>query len=208
VEQEEGYNVSMSQMIRRGISKAEWLEAGLQAMSKGSVTDITVEGLARSLGIAKAGFYWHFKNRDDLLHQLLDYWVHELTEVAAENLQLLALEPKKRLITLAEMILEYDLNRYEFAFRQCALWDATASRVVRKVNRMRLDFVRKAFSELGFTGDDLDMRAMLYTCYHTWESPMFGDISRKRRRELIAKRIELLTSQQATHDGISKGTPR
>jgi len=198
----------MSQMIRRGISKAEWLEAGLQAMSKGSVTDITVEGLARSLGIAKAGFYWHFKNRDDLLHQLLDYWVHELTEVAAENLQLLALEPKKRLITLAEMILEYDLNRYEFAFRQWALWDATASRVVRKVNRMRLDFVRKAFSELGFTGDDLDMRAMLYTCYHTWESPMFGDISRKRRRELIAKRIELLTSQQATHDGISKGTPR
>jgi len=185
----------MSQKIRRGISKAEWLEAGLQALCTGSVTDITVEGLARSLGIAKAGFYWHFKSRDDLLHQLLDYWVHEITEVAAENPQLLALEPKKRLITIAEMILEYDLTRYEFAFRQWALRDATASRVVRKVNRMRLDFVRKAFSELGFTGDDLDMRAMLYTCYHSWESPMFWDISRKRRRELIGKRIELLTSQ-------------
>ena len=93
------------------------------------------------------------------------------------------------------MILEYDLNRYELAFRQWTLRDATASRVVRKVNRMRLDFVRKAFSELGFTDDDLDMRAMLYTCYHNLESPMFWDISRKRRRRLIGKRIELLTSQ-------------
>lgn len=101
----------MSQKIRRGISKAEWLEAGLQALCTGSVTDITVEGLARSLGIAKAGFYWHFKSRDDLLHQLLDYWVHEITEVAAENPQLLALEPKKRLITIAEMIPDGVLGR-------------------------------------------------------------------------------------------------
>lgn len=62
-----------------------------------TITDITVEGLARSLGIAKAGFYWHFKNRDDLLKQLLNYWIHELTEVASENPQLLTLEPKKRL---------------------------------------------------------------------------------------------------------------
>ena len=67
--------------VRRGISKAEWLEAGLQAMSEKGVAALTVEGLAKSLGITKAGFYWHFKNRDDLLRQLLDYWTHEITEV-------------------------------------------------------------------------------------------------------------------------------
>jgi len=64
---------------------------------------------------------------------------------------------------------------------------------VRKVNRRRLDFVSRAFSDLGFRGDDLDMRSMLFVCYHTWESPMFREIPRKRWRELIAKRIELLT---------------
>jgi hypothetical protein len=46
-----------------------------------------------------------------------------------------------------------------------------------------------------FVGDDLDMWAMLFVCYHTWEAPMFREVSRKRRRELIAKRIELLTSK-------------
>ncbi len=69
-----------------------------------------------------------------------------------------------------------------------------AARAVRKVNRVRLDFVASAFSELGFTGDDLEMRSMLFVCYHSWESPMFRNLSRKRRRELIAKRMEFLTS--------------
>ena len=39
------------------------------------------------------------------------------------------------------------------------------------------------------------MRAMLFVCYHSWEAPMFPEIPRKRRRELIAERIELLTSK-------------
>jgi len=181
--------------VRRGVSKAEWLETGLQALSDGGVAALTVEGLAKSLGIAKAGFYWHFKNRDDLLRQLLDYWTQELTEVVTANPEILALKPKSRLIRTAEMILDFELTRYEIAIRQWALQDAGAARAVKKVNRLRLDFVRKAFSEIDFKGDDLEMRTMLFVCYHSWESPMFREISRKRRRDQIAKRIELLTSK-------------
>lgn len=180
---------------QRGVSKAEWLRAGLDTLFLGGVTALTVEGLARSLGIAKAGFYWHFKNRDDMLRQLLDYWTHENTKVASENPQLLALEPKNRLVALSEMILDYDLARYEIPIRQWALTDAGAARAVRRVNRIRLDFVRMAFSEMGFKNEDLEMRTMLYVCYHSWESSMFRDISRKRRRAQILGRIELLTNK-------------
>ena len=70
--------------------------------------------------------------------------------------------------------------------------DKVAARAVKLVNRKRLDFLRQAFTEIGFSDDDADMRAMLFVCYHTWETPMFPEISRKRRRELIAKRIDLL----------------
>jgi len=182
-------------IVRRGISKAEWLEAASQALSEEGVAGIKVERLAKSLGIAKAGFYWHFKNRDDLLQQLLDYWTHEVTEVITKNQEILGLEPRMRLEMTAKMILDYDLTRYELAIRQWAIQDTKAARAVRKVNRIRLDFIRKAFSELGFTDEDLEMRAMLFVCYHSLESSMFGEISRKRRRELIAKRIDLLTSR-------------
>ncbi len=184
---------SRPENLRRGVSKFEWLEKALQSLEEGSVSSITVEGLARSLGISKAGFYWHFENRQDLLRQLLDHWSYEITEVITMNPNMAALEPKDRLKTIAEMILEYSFYQYEIAIRQWALKDKMAARSVRKVNRQRLDFVSRAFSDLGFRGDDLAMRSMLFVCYHTWESPMFREIPRKRRRELIAKRIELLT---------------
>ena len=180
---------------RRGVSKAEWLETGLQALSEGGVAALTVEGLARSLGIAKAGFYWHFKNRDDLLNHILDYWTHELTQVVTSNPELLALKPKDRLLTTAEMILDYDLTRYEIPIRQWALKDTAAARAVRKVNRLRLEFIRSTFSELGFKDDDLEMRSMLFVCYHSWESPMFQEMSQKSRREQISTRIDFLAKK-------------
>lgn len=188
------YHAHMNkQRGRPGVSKTEWLEAGLQALGDSSVAALTVEGLAKSLGIAKAGFYWHFKNRDDLLRQLLDHWTLEITEVITANPEILTLKPKTRLIRAAEIIHDYKLTRYEIAIRQWALQDKEAARAVKKSNRLRLDFVRMAFSELGFKGEDLEIRTMLFVCYHSWEAFMFREISRKRRRAQIAKRIDFLT---------------
>lgn len=189
----EYYSGVATKTRHRGVSKEEWLQAGLKSLSQNGVLRLTVQNLAQTLGIARAGFYWHFKNRGELLRQLLDYWVHEQTEIVTENAELLALEPKKRLTKSAEMILEFDLGRYDMAIRQWGLIDVETARVIRKANRIRLDFLRDAFRGLGFTGDDLDVRAMLFLCYHTWESSTFPEISVKRRRELIAKQIELLT---------------
>jgi AcrR family transcriptional regulator len=177
------------------VSKAQWLDMALEVLETDGVAGVRIEVLAKRLAISKSGFYWHFKNRDHLLKDMLDYWSHEITEVITANPEILTLKPKGRLIRTAEIILDYQLTRYEIPIRQWALQDAGAARAVKKVNRLRLDFVGGAFSELGFKGDDLDMRSMLFVCYHTWESPMFREVSRKRRRELIAKRIELLTSK-------------
>jgi len=187
--------MSQQKIKTQRITKAQWLDMALEVLETDGVAGVRVEILAKRLEISKSGFYWHFKNRDDLLKDMLDYWTHELTEVLTTNQEMLALEPKQRLTRTAELILEYDLTRYDIPIRQWALQDEVAARAVRKVNRIRLDYIGGAFSELGFTGDDLDMRTMLFTCYHTWEAPMLREISRKRRRELIAKRIKLLTSK-------------
>jgi AcrR family transcriptional regulator len=179
--------------VHRGTSKQKWLETALEALSEGGIEGVKVETLSRTLGIARAGFYWHFKSRNDLLHQLLDNWVYEQTEKVTASPELQALEPTQRLIEAAEMITKHNLGRYDMAIRQWASTDAEVAQVVRKVNRIRLGFVRDVFRELGFKGDDLEVRAMLFVCYHTWEVFMFREFSRKQLRGLIAKRIELLT---------------
>jgi AcrR family transcriptional regulator len=119
-------------------------------LGKGSVSDIKINRLARGLGINKSGFYWHFKNRNDLLEQLLAYWTHELTEVVTSNPEFVKLEPRERLCRTAEMIIDYDLTRYEISIRQWALTSDLAGQAVKKVNEIRLDFVSRTLAELGF----------------------------------------------------------
>jgi AcrR family transcriptional regulator len=181
--------------IARGVSKGEWLQAALEALARGNVSEISIGGLARSLGISKSGFYWHFKNRDDLLDQLLKHWDREVTEVITKNAELQTLDPKARLRRAAEIIIDNDLVRFEIGIRQWAMNDKRAARAVRSVNRRRLDFARQALGKIGFSGDDVEVRAMLFVCYHTWEAPMFPEIPRKRRRELIGKRVAMLTKK-------------
>ena len=155
---------------------------------------VRVERLARALGIAKAGFYWHFKNRDDLMQQLLNHWVGELTAVVTADDELRTLDPKARLIRTAELVVDLDLARYDMAIRQWAQEDALVARTVKRVDDLRLDFVRASFAELGFKGDDLEMRSLLFVCYELGAT-IFTGLSRKQRRALIPQRIELLTRQ-------------
>ena len=159
------------------------------------MSDVKIETLAKALGISKSGFYWHFKNRDELLDCLLDFWMHEVTEVITENTELLALDPMTRLRRTAEIILDYHLVRYELGIRQWALKNEKAAEVVALVNKRRMDFIGEALRELGFAGEDLEMRTMLFVVYHTWESPMFADIPVERRRKLIKRRLDLITSR-------------
>jgi AcrR family transcriptional regulator len=122
----------------RGVSKREWLDQGLAHLNLWGVSGVKIEKMAQSLGIARAGFYWHFKNREDLLNRLLAHWVKESTEVITANETLLTLDPKLRLIKTAEMILEHNLGEFDLAIRQWALTDKEAAKAVRKVNRLRM----------------------------------------------------------------------
>ncbi len=177
---------------RRGVSRDEWLRAALEELGSGRVADISIQELARKLGISKSGFYWHFTDKKELYKEVLEYWKHELTEVLSENPKMLELPPEERLLRIAETVFDYDLGSYDVGIRQWALRDAQAARAVKQVNKMRLDFVGTAFSELGFSGDELEMRTILFVGYQTWEQHTFRELPRKKLRALIKKRVKLL----------------
>jgi AcrR family transcriptional regulator len=58
------------------VSKQQWLDAALEVLATDGVHAIRVMSLARTLNISKSGFYWHFKNRDDLLEEIKYYWTN------------------------------------------------------------------------------------------------------------------------------------
>jgi len=176
-------------------SKNDWLHAALELLEEKGIHSITIINLAKKLKISRSGFYWHFKNRGDLLIELLAYWTREYTEVLSSNPVIINAEPAKRLKLIAEDVFDYELAKYDLQFRMWANEDAVVAKEVNRVYKTRLDLLRKTFAELGFTGTDLEMRTHLFVCYTSWEQIMFWKESTSKLKEMIESRIKLLVTK-------------
>ena len=62
----------------KDLGREDWLKAARMALLRGGVEAVRVEKLARALNVTKGSFYWHFKDREDLLNVLLREWEDEL----------------------------------------------------------------------------------------------------------------------------------
>jgi AcrR family transcriptional regulator len=59
------------------LKQKDWLRAARLALRRGGPDAVRVERLARDLNVTKGSFYWHFKDRDELLEALLREWEDE-----------------------------------------------------------------------------------------------------------------------------------
>lgn len=184
--------MAKSAPTKRGVSREQWILEGLEVLNESGVDQVKVYTLARRLRISRSGFYWHFKDRAELLDALLEYWERITTKVITENVEIRSLDPLSRLVRVAEMVHDYGLARHEIAMNHWALQSKWVAKRVQAVARSRLDFIREAFAELGFEGESLEIRAMLYTLNTTWEDIMYSHVPRKRCRGMIRERVEMM----------------
>lgn len=65
------------------LSKEDWLRAARLALLRSGPSEVRVERLARDLKVTKGSFYWHFKDREELLELLLREWEDEFPQIIA-----------------------------------------------------------------------------------------------------------------------------
>lgn len=56
------------------LSREDWIGLARKALIASGVDDVKVDVLARRLKVTRGSFYWHFKNRQELLDALLADW--------------------------------------------------------------------------------------------------------------------------------------
>jgi AcrR family transcriptional regulator len=64
----------------KDLGRGDWLKAARMALLQGGVEAVRVEKLARNLHVTKGSFYWHFRDREELLEALLREWEVELMQ--------------------------------------------------------------------------------------------------------------------------------
>ena len=147
------------------LSKEEWLARALEALGKKGAGELTIESLARQLGVTKGSFYWHFKDRADFFRQLIEYWDEHFTQTVIVEISSQGGPPEERLLELMRLVLTKRLDRFEMPVRAWVQQNPALAPLLRKVDRHRISFVRRLFLEMGFDEDTADMRTRIFLTY-------------------------------------------
>jgi AcrR family transcriptional regulator len=142
------------------LGRQDWLNMGLQALIERGIEAVRVEPLAKLLNVTRGSFYWHFKNRDDLLEAMSQEWEMLNTKRVIEQVETIDGTPSAKLLHLFEIAAQDD-NLLEKAIRVWAANDATAAEAIARVDRQRLDYLQSLFLQLGFSEIDAKVRAQI-----------------------------------------------
>ncbi|CUH47608.1 TetR/AcrR family transcriptional regulator [Ruegeria atlantica] len=177
---------------KKRFSKQDWLDSALDLLRTGGIEAVRVERIADKLGVAKSGFYYHFRDRADLHKALLDHWVQLDGVPFLEERRFSEATPVEKLAMVADVVDSADLSRYDNAIRQWARQDPKVRRVWRKEMNKRLEHIRGLFRNVGFEGDQLEMRVRTFVAYQVSERELFSELSAKDRSRIRKLRLELL----------------
>src|SRR5207247_8741198 len=86
------------------LSVSDWMRAARLALLHSGPDGVRVEPHARALGVTKGSFYWHFRDRADLLEALVGEWEAEASLLSdalgnsdhASDLRKILLEDERR----------------------------------------------------------------------------------------------------------------
>ena len=177
------------------VSKAEWLEKALEVLSENGIESVKIEFLSKKLGISKGGFYWHFRNRDDLLRQMLDYWSSEFTDVVLKNHFIQTLGPEERIMEIMRLINDYELAKYDLPIRAWGQHDPVVKKAWVKVMSQRMKFFNSIMLEIGHDKKTAETLTRLFLGYHSWEYGIFKNESKKMKDERMKLRLKFFTKK-------------
>jgi AcrR family transcriptional regulator len=131
------------------LNRRDWVDVGIEILSSKGADAVRVEALARRLNISKGSFYWHFKDRSDLLEAILEEWEARQSDWNTEGEGVS--NPVERWARLFELLSQPSYARLETAISSWARQDEKVALRVASADRKRIAYLSRVFREIGFT---------------------------------------------------------
>jgi AcrR family transcriptional regulator len=168
------------------LSRADWVKEAYDLFETKGVSAVSVDPLAKKLGVTRGSFYWHFEDRADLLRAILDRW-HDLnTEDTIEQNELQGGNPEARLLRLFETCAT-DSGALEMGIRAWASENVTARETLRTVDARRTDYIAALLVQIGIERSVAEMRARV--AYSAWLGEYSGAVPSPAQQRLENIRV-------------------
>lgn len=180
---------------REPLGRQAWLDAARRALIEEGTAGVEINKLAKRLDVTRGGFYWFFESREQLLDELLDYWVNASTMVFERILQ----SPGRNGVREYQALIDLWIDEKEYepewdgAVRDWARTSAAVRRAVHRVDDRRIAIIERIFLDMGYKGTDAHVRARV-TYYHQVGYYAIGvRETRKERLRLLPFYVKVLT---------------
>jgi AcrR family transcriptional regulator len=191
-------SVTQGQEKRRPLGREIWLDTARQALIEEGTAGVEINKLAKRMGSSRGGFYWFFKDRAQLLEELLAYWVQTSTQLFEQILQVPGHNGMEEYLAMTNLWVdenEYD-PKWDGAIRDWARTAESVRKVVQAVDQKRIAVLCQVFNDMGYKGKEAQVRARVMYYHQVGYYAMGVQESRRKRRALIPYYRKVLTGRE------------
>jgi AcrR family transcriptional regulator len=174
------------------LTRDDWISGAWDMLGESGFEGVRVEPLARRLGVTKGSFYWHFKDRQELLEALLDRWFSIWDDLSADVE--LASNPADRIWALFESVIKRVTRGQTVSLRMLSHKDPDVARRIEARDASRLSFLMNLLKEIGFPREEARVRGQVYQAIMTGEYLRSGGLPLSKRIERAREYHGLLST--------------
>lgn len=141
--------------------RSRWIDEGLDALAAGGPDAVRIDVLAKTIGVTRGGFYWHFDDRQALLDAMLDAWERRSTDEVRERVEREGGEPGDKVRRAGTLTFSTTLLPIDLAVRDWARRDEAVAERLRRVDNFRMAYLRTLLAELSPDDGDVEARSLL-----------------------------------------------
>ena len=179
--------VAAPEASRSSLTPETWMDAATTVLVDHGIDHVRVDVLAGQLNVTRGSFYWHFRDREDLLRRVLQAWRERATEQLTARLERASCDPRAQLRDVISLPFRgrsaARAARIELAIRAWARRDELARQAVDEADASRIGYHVQIFTALGFEAGEARCRAFLLYSYEVAESLLHRQGSATQREE-------------------------
>jgi len=138
----------MVQVNSNRLQREDWVNAAFAAFEKGGVTAVKADPLAKSLGVTRGSFYWHFKNVSELMQAVLTKWKTDQTDAVIAANEREGGTAGARLLRLLKFCAADD-GGFEMGIRSLMQTNANIEELVASIDETRMAYMTDLMVEMG-----------------------------------------------------------
>jgi AcrR family transcriptional regulator len=173
------------------LSAKDWLDQGLKALAARGFTALKAEPLAKSMGVSRGSFYWHFADVDAFHAAILRHWGDVAADRIIANVEATSASENPVAVLLRQAF--GGRLALEKAVRTWAAHDPAAQEAVRTIDRRRLGYVENLLKASGLSPGIARARAQIL--YWAFVGFALSDqpLSRARQATMLDELLRIAT---------------